>query len=70
MMPTYIVKARAIIDIETTFDYAEDDSGIPGADTLKVCIDEDIADSENAGHGICGAINDCQIINFQCVKEG
>ncbi len=56
----YKVKARVLIDIETDFEYSKEDEGIPGPDTLKFCVDEDI----NNNHNIAGAVGDCKVVEF------
>ena len=57
---TYKVKAKVLIEIETEFE----DTQEPTAETLKFCVDEDIAEEQS----ICGAINDCQVIEYQVEK--
>ncbi len=61
----YRVRAKVVIEIETDFDYAEEDDGVPGPDTLKFCIDEDI----NNDKSIAGAIGDCKVIDFHVWRE-
>ncbi len=63
-MPSYKVKAKVLIDIETEFDFADGDEDAPTADTIKFCVDEDIAEEMN----IVGAVNDCKVIEFYCEK--
>jgi hypothetical protein len=58
----YKVKAKVLIDIETDFDTDE----IPSPDTLKFCVDEDIAEKQS----IAGAINDCKVVEFVVKEEG
>lgn len=57
-MALYKVKAKVLIEIETVFDDTEE----PTADTIKWCVDEDIS----AEQSIAGAIDDCEVIEFEC----
>ncbi|HHY12982.1 MAG TPA: hypothetical protein GX529_10185 [Firmicutes bacterium] len=55
-MPLYQVRAKVLVEIKTEFDDAEP----PTADTIKFCVDEDIAEEMS----IAGAINDCKVVEF------
>jgi len=55
-MPLYKVKAKVLIEIETEFD----DDIEPTPDTIKFCVDEDIAEEMS----IEGAVNDCKVVEF------
>ena len=55
-MPLYQVEAKVLIGIETEFD----DTEMPTPDTIKFCVDEDIAEEM----GIEGAVNDCKVVEF------
>jgi len=57
----YKVKAKVLIEIETDFE----DSQEPTSDTIKFCVDEDIAENQSIG----GALNDCTVIEFQLIPE-
>ncbi len=59
-MPLYKVKAKVLIEVETEFD----DTEMPSPDTIKYCVDEDIANETS----IAGAVDDCRVIEFN-VKE-
>lgn len=60
----YKVKAKVLIDIETEFTTVEGDPK-PTADTIKFCVDEDIAEERN----ILGAIPDCEVVEFEIVSS-
>lgn len=63
-VPTYKVKAKVLIDIETDFEaYSQDE--IPTPETLKFCVDEDIGDRRD----IAGAINDCKVVDFHTWED-
>lgn len=58
---TYKVKAKVLIEIETDFKDTEE----PTADTIKFCVDEDIAEERD----ISGAMPDCEVVEFEIVDK-